>query len=154
MDNATNAANATITANTGTRVRGKLATDRGVRFQSGTNEKGPFKFVATYVEVDGQLHDVTFRPTKWDEIAQSAAPSTQVWVTGVLTDNKTPYTVNAGTDRAYVRKRLTEVELDDIVDTKGSAIAFKRGARLPSSAQLEAEAENIAATDIEVENLA
>lgn len=153
MNDTTNAANAT---NTDTRVRGKLATDRGVRFQSGTNEKGPFEFVATYVEVGGQLHDVTFRPTKWDEIAQSAAPSTQVWVTGVLTDNKTPYTVNAGTDRAYVRKRLTEVELDDIVDTKGSAIAFRRGARLPSAAQLKAEAEeNVAvATDIEVENLA
>lgn len=156
MDNATNATNATNAANTGTRVRGKLATDRGVRFQSGANEKGPFEFVATYVEINGQLHDVTFRPTKWDEIAQSAAPSTQVWVTGVLTDNKTPYTVNAGTDRAYVRKRLTEVELDDIVDTKGSAIAFKRGARLPSAAKLEAEAENIAVAtdDIEVENLA
>lgn len=154
MNDATNATNATNTS-TGTRVRGRLVTDRGIRFQSGATEKGPFEFIATYVDVGGQLHDVTFRPTKWDEIAQSAAPSTQVWVTGVLTDNKTPYTVNAGTDKAYVRKRLTEVELDDIVDSKGSAIAFKRGARLPSAIQLKAEAESTdAATDIEVENLA
>ena len=145
------------TSATETRVRGRLVTDRGLRYQSGTTEKGPYEFVATYVDVGGKLHDVTFRTTKWDEIAQSAAPSTQVWVTGVLIDNKTPYTVNAGTDKAYVRKRLDQAELDDIVDTKGSAIAFKRGARLPSAAQLKMATEDAnggTSTDIEVENIA
>lgn len=134
------------------RVRGKLATSRGIRFQSGSNEKGPYEFVATYVEVDGKLHDVKFdRPTQWDEIAQSAAPSTQVWITGELVDNKRPYTVNAGTDREYVRKQLVKVELDDIVDTKGSAIAFRRGARLPSWAAIREQSKTAPETEVDVE---
>ena len=155
MNNETNATSATNTP----RVRGKLAPDRGMRYKRGTNGKGPYEFIGTYVAVGNQLHDVTFQQAKWDEIAQSAAPSTEVWLTGVLADSDEPYTVKAGTDEAYIRKKLLEAELDDIIDTKGSAIAFRRGARLPSFAQLKAAAEE-AMTQAEkpkeqpVENLA
>lgn len=157
MDNATNATNTTSATNAtnAPRVRGKLAPDRGMRYKSGTNGKGPYEFIGTYIAVGNQLHDVTFQQAKWDEISQSAAPSTEVWLTGVLVDNDEPYTVNAGTDKAYIRKRMLEVELDDFVDSKGSAIAFRRGARLPSFAQLKAAAEEaMAQAEGPVENLA
>ena len=117
----------------GKTVRGRLFTRFRLEYVSGTSEDGPYEFVAAQVAVGDQIHDVRFdTPEAWNELAQSAAPSAEIWLSGVLSHDKKPYWVNQGSPKAYERMTLRSPMLDDIVESRGAALAFKRGARLPS----------------------
>lgn len=133
-------------------TKAKLYTERKLEYVCGKNSKGNnFEFIGTQVSVNDEngkarVHDAIFDLTKWDDIAASACASATVWLVGELTHAKNPYIVNEGTEDAYERLLMARPELDDIVDTKGSAIAFSRGARLPNSETLKARYEAKAKT--------
>ena len=121
-----------------------LMTTRKLEYRKGTSIRTgkPYEFVGTQCTVGNEVHDVTFDINTWDAIAQSACALSKVVLKGVLVVNDDGYVVNADVpEKRYVRGHLTNAELVDIVDGPGSAIAYRRGARLPSSDVLKARAE-------------
>lgn len=101
-----------------------------------------YEMIATQVSLDnGQVHDLVLDLDRWDEVAAAACPSATVLFSGTLVHEKNPYWVNSNstdpTRPTYERLRMNNPDLVDIIDTKGSAIAFRRGARLPTSETLK-----------------
>lgn len=125
-----------------------LVNSRKLAYVSGTDAKGPYEFIASLVDVGGKLHDVTFEKTLWETISQAATPLTKVVLSGDLIVEDDGYVVYANDEtKRYVRGKLRNVNLVDLIDTAGSAVAFKRGSRLPSWEQLKAEAQTTQADD-------
>lgn len=127
-------------------MKATLAPNRKLRFVEGVTKDGkPYAFVASLVDVETaggghELHELTFQPEEWDAIAQAACALSTIVFDGELvryTDPSKRYVVNEGTKDAYERQ-MFRGKLADIKDSVGSAIAYKRGARLPSVSQLRA----------------
>ena len=120
------------------KVTARLATGRKLEYVEGVDANGRrYEFVATLAAVGDQLHDVSFRPNEWNDIAASACAATKVFVTGELVVEDDDYEVYAGTDRAYKRGHIRNAEVSDIVDSPASEKMFARGARLPSAEALK-----------------
>ena len=129
-------------------MKAKLLPTRKLRLVESKGANGPYCFVASSVGIDDpkegrQVHDITFEPEVWDAIANSACALSTIWLEGDLvryTDPDKRYTVNEDDPKHSYERMAFRGELSDIEDSKGSALAFKRGARLPTVAQLRKRA--------------
>lgn len=111
-------------------------------FKGNDGKTRVYELIACQIAVGEHVHDALFRQTQWDEIAKASAPSSTVVVKGTLRharDVKKRYIVNAKDPvKRYERLVMSDGKLEDIVDTKGSALAFRRGVRRETFDELKA----------------
>lgn len=138
-------------------MKAKLLPNYKLRLIEGTGAKGPYAFVASAVGIEDpktgakEVHDIKFDCEVWDSIALAGCALSTIWFEGELLRYDDPskrYIVNENDPKNRYERMLFRGELADIEDSRGSALAFQRGARLPSVAKLRAR--NLAAAGIAV----